>query len=137
MNAITPYLNFDGTTREAMTFYQQCLGGELFTMGFEEHGFAKTEEEKQRLIHARLTNGRFSLMASDTMPGSQLNEGNNVWLHVDCESDAEVDALYAKLIEGGSEVMGPHDAFWGARFAMLHDRFGCNWMLNHERPRGG
>ena len=27
--ALNPYLNFPGTTREAMTFYQSVLGGEL------------------------------------------------------------------------------------------------------------
>ena len=27
MKAITPYLVFDGNCREAMTFYQQALGG--------------------------------------------------------------------------------------------------------------
>ena len=35
----------------------------------------------------------------------------------------EVDALYGRLVEGGREVMAPHDAFWNARFAMLVDRF--------------
>jgi predicted 3-demethylubiquinone-9 3-methyltransferase (glyoxalase superfamily) len=28
MNAITPYLNFGGNTREAMTFYHSVLGGD-------------------------------------------------------------------------------------------------------------
>ncbi len=35
MKDITPYLTFDGSCREAMTFYQQCLGGELSTMPLE------------------------------------------------------------------------------------------------------
>ena len=26
---LNPYLNFNGTAREAMTFYQQVLGGDL------------------------------------------------------------------------------------------------------------
>jgi len=29
MKAINPYLNFDGNTREAMTFYAKTLGGDL------------------------------------------------------------------------------------------------------------
>jgi PhnB protein len=24
------------------------------------------------------------------------------------------------------------NTFWGARFGMLQDRFGVNWMFNHE-----
>ncbi|HEY8311990.1 MAG TPA: VOC family protein, partial [Gemmatimonadaceae bacterium] len=54
-------------------------------------------------------------------------------LSVTCDNDEEVDTLYRPLVEGGTETMAPHDAFWGARFAMLTDRFGINWMLNHER----
>ena len=27
------------------------------------------------------------------------------------------------------------DAFWGARFGMLTDQFGVNWMFNFENPK--
>jgi len=36
MKAIVAYLNFDGNCREAMKFYQRCLGGELSIMPFSE-----------------------------------------------------------------------------------------------------
>ena len=36
MKEIITYLNFDGNTREAMTFYKGCLGGELQLMPFSE-----------------------------------------------------------------------------------------------------
>jgi PhnB protein len=29
MNAINPFIGFNGRCREAMTFYRQCLGGEF------------------------------------------------------------------------------------------------------------
>ena len=35
---LNPYLNFNGTTREAMTFYQQVLGGDLAINTFGEFG---------------------------------------------------------------------------------------------------
>ena len=35
---LNPYLNFNGTTREAMTFYQQVLGGKLDVSTFDEFG---------------------------------------------------------------------------------------------------
>lgn len=137
MKAITPYLNFDGNCREAMTFYQRCLGGELHVMTFGEGEFESPPEAKDRVIHARLQRGDVVLMASDTMPGMPYEQGNDVWLSLQCESDDEVGSLYAALSAGGHEVMAPHDAFWGARFAMLTDRFGMNWMLNHERVQAG
>ena len=34
--------------------------------------------------------------------------------------------------EGGTIMMPLEDTFWGARFGMLKDKFGVNWMFNHE-----
>ena len=34
--AVVYYLNFDGNTRDAMTFYHRCLGGELLMAPFSE-----------------------------------------------------------------------------------------------------
>jgi PhnB protein len=134
MKAITPYLNFDGTCREAMTFYQRCIGGQLDVMTFGEGESQSPPEAKDRLIHARLAKGETVLMASDTMPGMPFQQGNNVWLNFVCESDEEVASLYEALSEGGKEIMAPHDSFWGARFAMLDDPFGHRWMLNADLP---
>lgn len=135
MKQITPYLNFDGNCREAMTFYQSCLGGELNVMTFGEGEPNSPPEVKDRLIHARITSGSTVLMASDTMPVMPFHPGNNVWLSLMCDTDEEVDTLFAKISVGGKPLMPPHDAFWSARFAMFTDRFGMNWMLNHERVK--
>lgn len=136
MRQIAPYLNFDGDCAEAMAFYQQCLGGELFAMTFADAKLGTAPEHDGRVMHARLTlAGDAMLMASDTMPGmsAPLVRGTNAWVHLACDDDAEVDARFAALADGGTPTMAPHDAFWGARFAMLTDRFGVQWMLNHER----
>jgi PhnB protein len=114
MKRIIPYLSFDGDCREAMTFYQQRLGGELHLMSFAEAGFDAPPEGKDRQLHARLVRGDLVLMASDTMPGTPFQRGDGVELNLECESDREVDELYAALVEGGQATMAPHDAFWGA-----------------------
>ncbi|HEV2149646.1 MAG TPA: VOC family protein [Longimicrobiaceae bacterium] len=137
MREITPYLNFDGSCREAMTFYQRCLGGELHVMTFADGGFDSTPGAEERVLHARLVRGPTMLMASDTMPGTPYQQGTDIHLNFFLDSDEEVETLYPALSEGGQEVMAPHDAFWGARFAMFVDRFGVHWMLNHERQPHG
>jgi len=137
MKGATPYLIFDGNCREAMTFYQSCLGGELYTMTFGEAQQNAPPEAKDRLIHARLASGSMALMASDNMPGMDYKQGNNVWINLDCDSDAEVDKVYAAMNGGGKDSMAPHDAFWGAYFSMFTDRFGFNWMLSHGKPNQG
>lgn len=135
MKEIQPYLIFDGDCREAMTFYAKCIGAELQTSTFGEADPKTPPEGKDRLIHARLAKNATVLMASDSGPGMPVRKGDNVWLSFSCESDAEVESLFKSLGAAGKTTMAPHDAFWGARFAMLADRFGINWMLNHERPK--
>jgi uncharacterized glyoxalase superfamily protein PhnB len=39
-----------------------------------------------------------------------------------CDSPAEVDAAYAELTEAGATAgLEPWDAFWGMRYAVVHD----------------
>ena len=70
MKDATTYLIFDGTCRDAMTFYGQCLGAELQLLPFSDMpGGAPNPEAKDRIMHARFTKGPVALMASDNMPG--------------------------------------------------------------------
>lgn len=136
MKAFQPYLNFDGNAREAMTFYQKCLDAELFLQSFEEAGFDAPAGSGERIMHARLTRGPAVLMASDTMPGSRFTAGNNFSVNIECESIPEIERLFAAFGDGGTVTMPLQDTFWGARFGMLTDRFGVQWMFNYELPRG-
>jgi catechol 2,3-dioxygenase-like lactoylglutathione lyase family enzyme len=48
--------------------------------------------------------------------------GNQVTLAFECESPAEVDDLYARIVSAGFEgEKEPWDAFWGQRYAQLRD----------------
>jgi len=130
MKSINPYLNFDGETRDAMTFYAKCLDAELVIQSFRDSGMESPPGGEDRTIHAMITKGNVVIMASDTMPGERLVKGNNVWINIDCTDTAEQDKLFAALGEGGTVVMPLADQFWGARFGMLNDKFGLGWMFN-------
>jgi catechol 2,3-dioxygenase-like lactoylglutathione lyase family enzyme len=48
--------------------------------------------------------------------------GNQLSLAFECESPAEVDAIYARVVEAGFRGRRePWDAFWGQRYAQLED----------------
>ena len=137
MNNINAYLTFDGACAEAMRFYQKCLKADLQLMPFSElpgdHKIPPGAET--RIMHARLTKGAATLMASDTMPGHAFKQGNNFSISVNCESKQEVDDFSNALKEGGQVTMPNQDTFWGAYFGMLTDKYGINWMLNFDKPR--
>ena len=67
MSKINAYLTFNGNCREAMTFYQECLGGELSLQPIGESPLAKKmpEEMKNSILHATLIRGDLIIMASD------------------------------------------------------------------------
>jgi PhnB protein len=135
MKAFIPYLNFDGNCADAMRFYHKCVGGELDIQTFGDMKAPGPPGAEKRVIHARITKGAAMLMASDTMPGMPFTQGNDVHVNVDCETVEEIDRIFAALSEGGKVTMPLNDAFWGARFGMLVDRFGLHWMFNCELPK--
>jgi PhnB protein len=67
MTQINPYLRFSGNCREAMSFYQECLGGDLTLTTVGETPMAKQmpAEAQKQIMHASLNNGRVVLLGSD------------------------------------------------------------------------
>lgn len=146
MKDVNSYLIFDGNCREAMNFYNQCFGGKLDVMSFGDMpadaagGEQMPPEMKNRVMHARIGNGaKTVLMGSDTMPGHGGNHpADNYSISVDCESDEEVTRLFNALSQNAKKIKMPlGDAFWGAKFGMLEDKFGVHWMFNFDKGGHG
>jgi PhnB protein len=138
MKAPVTYLNFDGNTRDAMKFYARCLGGELSVMPFAEAPGDFPKDAKDKVMHAKITkNGATVLMASDALAGhgAAFRAGNNFAISLDCESLDEIERLFNSFSENGKITMPLQDTFWGARFGMITDQFGTNWMFNFEKQR--
>ncbi len=131
---LIPYLNFNGQCREAMTFYQQCLGGELELQKIAESPMAAQmpSEMGAQILHSSLINAGITLMGSDCL-GKALAQGNNVKLCLNCESEEQINSFFSKLSEGGNIQMQLHQSFWGATFGEVTDKFGLNWMLNYSK----
>jgi catechol 2,3-dioxygenase-like lactoylglutathione lyase family enzyme len=69
-------------------------------------------------------------------PGWMPASGNaRVSLAFACDSPAEVDATYATLVAAGHEGhLQPWDAFWGMRYAVVHDPDGTTVDLFASLP---
>src|ERR1700744_4668745 len=135
MTQLNAYLNFNGQCREAMTFYKDCLGGDLQLQKICESPMAAQmpSEAGANILHGALTrNGTLLLMASDCM-GSKFEPGNTVKLCLSCSSDEEINDFFTRLSAGGQIRMPLHQSFWGATFGELTDKFGMNWMFNYSK----
>lgn len=141
MTNIIPYLNFNGTSEAAFTFYKDVLGGEFVMMQkFSDmpDGDKLPEDERGRVMHVtlRLHNGTI-LMASDTLAsaGHPVPQGNNIYLSINAESEAEADAMFAGLSAGGAIEAPLEKTFWGAYWGAFTDKFGIRWMINYDYPQ--
>ena len=134
MKQLSAYLHFSGNCREAMTFYQECLGGELNLMVTGESPIASEmpPAAQNDILHAQLKSDVITLLASD-MRNGKIEANGAVSLMLDCSSEDELNALFAKFSEGGSVGCEVGAQFWGAIFGAVTDKFGINWLLNFEK----
>jgi PhnB protein len=150
MEAVNPYLNFDGNAEEAFRFYRSVFGGEFALvvrfkdMGGGPPGTPATELERIAHIALPFGNGNM-LMASDTLPsmGQKLAVGNNFYIMLSPETGAEADRLFRALSAGGKVEMELQRTGWAEKHGSFADRFGVQWMVNFtgdvqfSAPRNG
>ncbi|MET0393856.1 MAG: VOC family protein [Chitinophagaceae bacterium] len=131
---INPYLVFNGNCREAMAFYQRCLGGELTLTKVAESPMADQwpAAVQQDILHASLVKGSLVLLASDMAgPGGSVR-GNTISLALNCSTEEEIETFFGKLAEGG-RVSHPLHQFFDGTIGALTDQFGLNWVLKSYR----
>jgi PhnB protein len=129
-----PYLSFKGNCEEALDFYKDALDGQIVQIGrYGESPMPSKEEDKNKIIHARLQFGDALIMASDVMNEDKFSRSGDISLSVECETEEQLDSVFSKMSKGGTVTMPLADQFWGAKFGMLKDKFGIHWMFNCEK----
>ncbi len=140
MQHVHVYLNFPGTTDEALRLYQQVFGTSVvFRQTFGEATFIPNvpEQAKGKVMHAQLPiTEAVHLMASDAVPGfgPPVTYGNSFHVSIVAKDKAEADRAFALLSEGGKVNMPLANAPWGPYFGMCADRFGVHWMVSLTTP---
>ncbi len=109
MSKMTPFLWYEGNIAEAMDFYRSV---------FPEAKVVGTMPGPNGTLMGatfELDGQRFIAFAG----GPHLKLTPAVSMYVSCESQAEVDQLWARLTAGGSE----------SQCGWLVDRFGLSWQI--------
>ncbi len=109
MQNITPFLWFDGQAEEAMNFYVSI---------FKNSKIVSTMPGPD----GKVLTGTFELDGQQFMAlngGPQFKFTEAISLFVSCETQAEVDDLWNKLIAGGAE----------SQCGWLKDKFGLSWQI--------
>ncbi len=133
--SLHPYLFFTNTTREAMTRYQEILGGRLDIMNFadlppgEETPF---EAPADFVIHAALTFGDGDLLMASDDPTGDGSGVKGAAINVTLTDHDETRRIFDAFADGGSVQMPMGETFWSPLFGSCVDRFGVSWMVNVE-----
>lgn len=135
MKNVQSYLTFNGNCREAMMFYQSCLGGELFIQTVKESPLSDQmpDHMKEVVLHSSLIKDGLVLLGSDMVGESGLIRGNAVSMVLNCTDENELHDCFKKLSVEGKVLHPVEKTFFGSLLGNLSDRFGNHWMLHYKK----
>lgn len=130
MTGLTPYLCFPGNARQALSFYHGVFGGELVLNTLAD--FGRTDGPGDAIAHGMLQ-GAVEIFASDADPGQPSLRLEGVLFSLLGTSDpATLEAWFAALCDGGTEVDQVQLRPWGDHDGQVTDRFGVRWLIGYQ-----
>ena len=134
MAAVHPYVHFNGNAEEAFNFYKDAFGAEFSNIQRYSDVPAEAQvnsDDSDRILHVSLpVGGGTILMGSDIPSSFPPVKGDNYFVSIQAESEAEAKQLYERLSEGGTVLMPLEKTFFASWFGMIVDRFGVRWMVS-------
>ena len=128
---IVTCLMFTGQAEEAMKFYTSLFeDSEIISItryGMNEDGIEGT------VMHATISLKGQRFMCIDSPIKHDFTFTPAISLYVECETEDEIDRLFAKLSQDGKVLM-PLEAYpFSAKFAWVEDKYGVSWQLSLAR----
>lgn len=149
----TTHLNFDGTARKALEFYQSVFGGSVVVSTYGAFGMPADLPDADKVVFGQLEaeNG-FRVMAYDVPGGADgdspeasdaTHRENGMtftdrpfFLSVRGETLDEVSQYWTRLAVGATVIEALAASAWAPGFGMLQDRFGVVWVLDVSTDQG-
>jgi len=134
----TPFLLFDGNCAEAMTFYHECLGGELRLLKLADTPMEDMfpPEKHNRIINAYLKSGNIEISATDWMasPDFEPVKGNTYAIYVNGNTYQELKGIFDKLRDGNNNtrLQELHEMPFGT-YRQFYDKYGVQWIFRGDK----
>jgi len=123
---ITPFLWFDGKAEEAAKFYVSIFkNSKIDTMKPWGEG---SPFPKEQIMNATFELDGQQFYAFDAGPQFKLNP--SISFFVVCETEAETNDVWQKLVDGGNVMMALEKYDWSEKYGWLQDRFGISWQVS-------
>jgi PhnB protein len=127
-----PYIHFQGQCADAMAFYARVFDGTDIQMMRYADGPQSSPgwKDSPRIMHAQVTIGDGTLMASDYPPGTD-GDGQAGFSVMQTAPDAATANRYFDALSDGGAVIQPFQpTFFSPGFGMVKDRFGTHWIIS-------
>jgi predicted 3-demethylubiquinone-9 3-methyltransferase (glyoxalase superfamily) len=125
---ITTFLMFEGNADKAIDFYVSVFKDSRITsierFGPGQPGIEGTVRRATFILSGKV------FMAFDSPVKHKFTFTPAISLFVDCDSEAEVAELAAKLAQDGQILMPLDEYPFSRKFAWVADRFGVSWQLH-------
>ena len=131
LRAFAPFFTFSGVAEQAMEFYSASLPGAKITTLQRygtDHPFAKQDEADKVLFGAiTFLDQQIMFMDMDAAhPAPAFSWATSVYIN--CGDEAEFDAIFGALSDGGLVMMGPEPVGQLRKVAWVTDKFGVTWQ---------
>ena len=128
MQKIIPHLWFDTEAKEAAALYTTAITPSAILSATQLHD---TPSGSVDIVSIDLAGYEFQMISAG--PLFKLNP--SVSFLVGCASADEVDAIYAKLADGGHALMPLGSYPFSARYGWTMDKYGLSWQVMHMGAR--
>jgi len=128
MQKMTPFFMFEGQAEQAINFYTSVFKNSSIVSLTR---YAENEDGVKDSVKLAtfILNGQ-EFMAIDSYVNHAFAFTPAISIFVQCETREEIDALYAKLSQGGQVYMPLDHYGFSQRFGWVGDPFGITWQLN-------
>lgn len=128
MQKITTFLMFEGQAEAALNFYTSLFNDSKI-INISRYGPNEMGAEGS-VMHATFSLNGQQFMAIDSYVKHAFTFTPAMSLYVSCETEQEINTLFAQLSTGGNVLM-PLDKYpFSSRFGWVNDQFGVSWQLS-------
>src|ERR1700747_1297776 len=121
---LNPYLNFNGTARQALEFYNGVFGGNLTLSTFAEFGMTDAPDA-DKIMHGQLETGaRSTIMAADVPSHMEYQAPAGFSVSLSGDDGDALRGYFEQLAAGGGTPMPLPKAGLGGEVGLWVHKFG-------------
>jgi predicted 3-demethylubiquinone-9 3-methyltransferase (glyoxalase superfamily) len=128
MQKVITFLMFDGKAEEAMNLYTSLLKDSAI-LSIDRYG-TNEEGAEGTVRHATFSLNGQVFMCIDSNVKHQFTFTPSISLYVTCDSESEIDGLFARLSDQGEVLMPLAPYPFSKKFGWVADKFGVSWQLS-------